>query len=155
MAKKNVWKVATYHLSLGIGKLNNYELYYISIQFSSAQSLSHVLLCDPMDCSTPGFPISPTPRACSNSYSLSQWYHPTISCSVVPFSSCLQSSPASGPSLISQLFVSGGKNIGASTWASVLPMNIQDWFPLGWTGWIPLQFKRFSWVFSNTTVQKH
>ena len=129
-------------------------MYYTSIQFSSAQSLSHVLLCNSMDCSTPGFPTLPTPGACSNSCSLSQWYHPTISCSVVPFSYCLQSSPASGPSLISQLFVSGGKNIGASGSASALPMNILGWFPLELTGFI-LQSKGFSRVFSSTTVQKH
>ena len=97
---------------------------------------------------------SPSPGVCSNSCPLSQWCHPTISSSVVPFS-CLQSFPASGSFLMSQLFASGGQSIGASASASVLPMNFQDWFPLGWTGWISLQSKGLSRVFSNTTVQKH
>ena len=98
---------------------------------------------------------SPTPRVYSNSCPLSRWYHPTISSSVIPFSSCLQSFPASGSFTVSQFFTSGGQCIGVSASASVLPMNIQDWFPLGWTGWISLQSKRRSRVFSNTTVQKH
>ena len=96
---------------------------------------------------------SPSPRVCSNSCPLSQWCHPTISTSVIPFSSCPQSFPASGPFLMSQLLGSGGQSIGASASASVLPMNIQDWFPLGWTGLI-LQSKGLSRVFSNP-VQKH
>ena len=86
---------------------------------------------------------------------LSQWCHPTISSSVVAFSSRLQSFPASGSFQISQFFASGGQSIGVSASTSVLPMNIQDWFPLGWTGWISLQSKGLSRVFSNTTVQKH
>ena len=97
----------------------------------------------------------PPPRACSNSRSLSQWCHPTISSSVVPFSSCLQSFPASGSFPMSWLFTSGGQSIGASASASVLPMNIQGWFPLRLTGLIALQFKGFSGVFSNATVWKH
>ena len=97
----------------------------------------------------------PTPGACSNSCPLSRWYHPTISSSVIPFSSCLQSFPASGSFQMSQLFTSGGQSTGVSASASILPMNIQGWFPLGWTGWIYLQFKRLSTVFSNTTAQKH
>ena len=84
---------------------------------------------------------SPTPRTRSNSCPLSRWCHPTISSSVVPVSSCLQSFPASGSFPMSQLFSSGGQSIGVSATASVLPMNIQDWFPLGWTGWISLQAK--------------
>ena len=96
---------------------------------------------------------SPTPGACSNSCPSSCWCHPTISSSVVPFSSCLQSFPESGSFLRSQFFTSGGQSIGAS--ASVLPMNIQDWFPVGWTGLISLQPKGLSRVFSNTTIQKH
>ena len=95
----------------------------------------------------------PTPRGYSNSCPLSRWCHPTISSSVVPFSSCLQSFPASGSFQMSQFSASGGQSIGAS--ASVLPMNIQDWFPLGWTGWISLLTKGLSRVLSNTTVQKH
>ena len=98
---------------------------------------------------------SPTPRVYSNSCPLSQWCHPTISASVVPFSSCLQSFPASGSFQMSQYFASGGQSIGVSASASVLPVNIQDWFPLGWTGWISLLSKGLSRVFSNTTVQKH
>ena len=98
---------------------------------------------------------SPTPGAYSNSCPLSQWCHPTISSSVIPFSSCPQSFPASGSSQMSPFFASGGQSIGALASASVLPMNTQDWFPLGWTGWISLQSKGLSRVFSNTTVQKH
>ena len=96
---------------------------------------------------------SPTPGVYSNSCPLSQWYHPTISSSVIPFSSCLQSFPASGSFPVSQFFTSGGQSIRISASASVLPMNIQDWFPLGWTGWISLQAKVFSRVFSNTTIK--
>ena len=98
---------------------------------------------------------SPTPEVYSNSCPLSGWCHPTISSSVVPFSSRLQSSPASGSFQTSQFFASGGQSIGVSASASVLPMNIQDWFPLGWTGWIFLQSKRLQRVFSNPIVQKH
>ena len=98
---------------------------------------------------------SPTPGVCSNSCPLSQWCHPTISSSVVPFSSCLQSFPDSGSFPTSQLFISSGQSIGASASASVVLMNIQDWFPLGWTGWISLQSKGLSSLFSNTTAQKH
>ena len=98
---------------------------------------------------------SPSPGVYSNSCPLSRWCPPTISFSVVPFSSHLQSFPASGSFQMSQFFTSGGQSIGVSTLASVLPMNIQDWFPLEWTGWIFLQSKGLSRVFSNTTVQKH
>ena len=98
---------------------------------------------------------SPSPRACSNSCPLSRWCHPTISSFVIPFSSCLQSFPASGSFQMSQLFKLGGQSIRVSASTSVLPMIIQDWFPLGWIGWISLQFKGLSKVFSNTTVQKH
>ena len=89
---------------------------------------------------------SPTPGVYSDSCPLSQWCHPTISSSVVPFSSCLQFSPASGSFQMSQFFASGGQSIGVSASASVLPMNIQDWFLLGWTGWIYLQSKGLSKV---------
>ena len=98
---------------------------------------------------------SPTPGVYSNSCPLSQWCHPIISSSVVPFSSCLQSFPESGSFQMSQFFPSGGQSIGVSASASVLPMNIQNWFPLGLTGLISSQFKGLSRVFSNTTVQKH
>ena len=98
---------------------------------------------------------SPTPRACWNSCPSIWWCHPTISSSVIPFFSWLQSCPASGSFPVSQFFSSGGQSIGASASASVLPMNIQNWFPLGLTGWISLQSKGLSRVFSNITVQKH
>ena len=99
--------------------------------------------------------LSSTSRACSNSCPLSQWCHPTTSSSITPFSSSLQSFPASGSFPVSWFFASGGQSIGASTSASVIPVNIWDWFPLGWTGWISLLSKGLSRVFSNTTVQKH
>ena len=92
---------------------------------------------------------SPAPRVYSNACPLSQWCHPTISSSAVPFSSCLQSFPTSGSFQVSQFFASGGQSIGVSASASVFPMNIQDWFPLGWTGWISLQSKGLSRVFSR------
>ena len=98
---------------------------------------------------------SPTPGACPNSCPLSQWCHPTISSSVIPFSSCPRSFPESGSFPMSQLFASGGQSIGVSASTSVFPMNTQDWSPLGWTGWISLQSKGLSRVFSNTTLQKH
>ena len=98
---------------------------------------------------------SPTPGVYSSSCPLSRWCHPAVSSSVVPFSSRLQSFPASGSFLMSQLFAWGGQSIGVSASASVLPMNTQDWSPLGWTGCITLQSKGLSRVFSNTTVQKH
>ena len=98
---------------------------------------------------------SPTPGVYPNSCPLSWWLHPTISPSVIPFSSCPQSFPASGSFQMSQLFASDGQSIGVSASISVLPMNTRDWSPLGWTGWISLQSKGLSRVFSNTTVQKH
>ena len=104
------------------------------------------------------FPTPPCPSSISGVYSnscaLSQWCHPAISTSVIPFS-CLQSLPASGTFPMGQFFTSGGQSTGVSALASVLPMYIQDWFPLGWTGWISLQAKGLSRDFSNTTVQKH
>ena len=98
--------------------------------------------------------LSPIPGVHPNPCPLSQWCHQAISSSVVPFSSCLWSFPASGSLQMSQIFTSGGKSIGLSA-SSVLPVNTQDWFPLGWTGWISLQSKGLSRVFSNTTDQKH
>ena len=98
---------------------------------------------------------SPTPAGHSNSCPLIQWCHPTISSSVVPFSSCPQSFLASRSVQVNQLFTSGGQRIGVSPSTSVLPKNTQDWSPLGWTGWISLQSKGLSRVFSNTTFQKH
>ena len=98
---------------------------------------------------------SPTPRVHSNSCPSSWWCHPAISSSVIPFSSCPQSLPASGSFPISQLFAWSGQSIGVSALASVLPMNTQDWSPLEWTGWTSLQSKGLSRVFSSTTIQKH
>ena len=98
---------------------------------------------------------SPTPGAYSNSCPVNWWCHPTILSSAVPFSCCLQSFPESWSFPMSQFFESGSQSIGVTASASVLPMNIQDWFPLGWSGWISLQSKGLSTVFSNTTVQKH
>ena len=99
--------------------------------------------------------LSPTPGVYSNSCPSSQWWHPAISSSVIPFSSCPQSLPASGSFPMSQLFTWGGQSTGVSASASVLPMNTQDWSPLEWAGWTSLQSKGLSRVFSNMTVQKH
>ena len=127
----------------------------VAIQFSSATQ-SCLTLCDHMDCSTPGLPVpSPTPRVYSNSCPSSRWCHPTISSSVIPFSFCLQSFPASGSFWMNQLFASSDQRIGVSASTSVLPVNTQDWSPLGWTVWISLQSKGLWRVFSNTTVQKY
>ena len=132
----------------------------LTIGFSSVSSVSQscLTLCDPMDCSIPGFPVHllpcPTPRIYSNSCPSSQWCHPTISSSIVPFF-CLQSFPEPGSFPMSQFFSSGGQSIGASASASVLPMNIQDWFPLGWTGLISLLSKGLSRFFSSTTFRKY
>ena len=114
------------------------------VQFSSVQSLSHVLCTAlwpyALQHARPPH-LSQTPGVHSNSCASSRWCHPAISSSVVPFSFCLQSSPASGSSPMSQLFTWGGQSIGVSASASVLLMNTQDWSPLGWTGWISLQSK--------------
>ena len=142
-----------YVLSLLI-RLKTGKVSCCSVQFSSVTQLCPTLQPHGLQHARPPCP-SPTPRVYSNSCPLSWWCHPTISCSVVPFSYCPQSFPASGSFQMSQFFASGGQSIGASALASVLPMNIQDWFPLGWTGWISLLSKGLSRVFSNTTVQKH
>ena len=130
----------------------------ILVQFSSFQ-FSHSVMSNSLQLhglqhARPPCP-SPTPRAYSNSCPLSQWCPPTISSFVIPFSSCLQFFPVAGSFPMSQFFPSGGQTIGLSASTSVLPMYIQDWFPLGWTGWISLQSKGLSGVFSNNTVQKH
>ena len=132
-------------------------IYSFLDQISSVQSLNCVwLFVTPWTTSTPGFPVHhQLLELNSNSCPSSRWRHPTISSSVVPFSSCLQSFPASGSLPMSHFFTSGGQSIGASASASVLPMNIRDWFPLGLTGLISLQSKGLSRVFSNTTVQMH
>ena len=120
---------------------------------------SHSVMFDPLrphetQHARPPYP-SPTPGVHPNPCPLSQWCHPTISSSVIPFSSCLQSFPESGSFQMSQFFTSGAQSTGLSASTSVLPMNTQDWFPLGWTGWISLQSKGLSRLFSDTTVQKH
>ena len=133
--------------------VSNYQLYFQSIRMLSSYSVvsdslrPHGLQHARLPCP------SPPPRACSISCPLSWWCHPTNSFPIVPFSSCLQFFPVSGSFQMSQFYTSGGQSIEAS--ASVLPMNIQSWFPLGWTGWIFLQSKGLSRVFCNTTVQKH
>ena len=128
------------------------------IQFSSVQFsrsvVSNSLRPHELKHARPLCP-SQSPGVHSNSRPSSQWCHPAISSSVVPFSSCPQSFPESESFPMSQLFTWGGQSIGVSASASVLPMNIQDWFPLEWTGWISLQSKGLSRGFSNTTVQKH
>ena len=126
---------------------------FSSVQFSCSV-VSNSLWPHGLQHTRPPCP-SPTPRVYSNSCPLRWWCHPTISCSVVPFSSCPQYFPASGSFWMTQFFTSDGQSIRVSASASVLPMNIQDWFPLGWTGWISFQPKGLSRVFSNTTVQKH
>ena len=127
-----------------------------SSSFSSVKSLSHSdsLQTHESQHARPPCP-SPTPRVYPNSCPSNRWCHPAISFSVDPFSSCPQSLKASGSFPKSQLFARGGQSIRVSASASVLPVNTQDWSPLGWTGWISLQSKRLSRVFSNTTVQKH
>ena len=138
-------------LRMGTGHLKDQT--YHSVQFS------HLVLSDslqPHRLQHARLPCpSPIPRAYSNSCPLSWWWHPIISSSVICFSSCLQSFPASGSFQMSQLLASCSQSTGVSPSASVLPKNIQNWFPLGWTDWISLPSKGLSRVFSNTTIQKH
>ena len=124
-----------------------------SVQFSCSVMSDSLWLHEPQHIRPP-YP-SPTPRVHQNPCPLSCWCHPIISSSVFPFSSCPQSFPGSGSFQMSQLFASGGQSIGVSASTSVLPTNTQDWSPLGWTGWISLQSKGLSRVFSNTTVQNY
>ena len=129
---------------------------FLSLQFSSVQSVSRVrLFATPWIAACQASCSSLSPGAHSDSRPSGWWCHPAISSSVVPFSFCPQSLPVSGSFPMSQPFTWSGQSIGVSASASVLPMNIQDWSPLGWTGWISLQSKGLSRVFSNTTVQKH
>ena len=124
---------------------------HLQHNFSRSVMSDSLRPCEPQHARPPC--PSPTPGVYPNPCPSSWWCHPTISSSVVPFSSCPQSFPASGSFPVSQFFVSGGQSIGVS--ASVLPMSTQDWSPLGWTGWISLQAKGLSRVFSNTTIRKH
>ena len=129
-----------------------YTVTVSSVQFS----LSRVWFCDPMDCSTPGLPVHyQLPDFTQTRVHWVKKFHPASSSSVVPFSSYLKSFSVSGSYPVSQLFVSGGQSIGVSDLASVLPKNTQDWCPSEWTGWISLQSKGLSRVFSNTIVQNH
>jgi len=159
----NRWTTREVHKSLSVPPISWLQeigfiqacMTFAEFQFSSVHSvvsnslrphgLQHAKLACP----------SPTAGDYSNSCPLSWWRHPTISSSVIPFFSRLPSFPPSGSFPVSQFFALDGQSIGASASASILPMNIQDWFPLGWTGWISLQSKGVSRVFSNTTVQKH
>ena len=144
-------------LPVGILLIHSFKVHpknsLLHVQFSHSV-VSNSLWLHELQHTRPPCP-SPTPRVYPDSCPLSQWCHTTISPSVVPFSSCPQSFPASGSFPMSQLFASGSQSTGVSASASVLPMNTQDWSPSGWTGWISLQSKGLSRVFSNTTVQKH
>ena len=135
----------------------NFTILFIfkCIVYCTVQSLNCVWFCAPWTTAHQTSCPSPSPGVCSVSCSFSWWCHQTISTSIVPFSSCLQSFPASGSFPVRRLFTSGGQIIGALASASVLPMNIQGWFPLGLTGLISLQSKRLLQVFSSTTIRKH
>ena len=145
-----------YNLFTGLDTLSKHEpqiLIFISVQFSLSVMSDSL---QPHGLQPIRFPCpSPTPRVYSNLCPLSQWYHTTISFSVIPFSSRLQSLPASGSFQMSHFFASDGQSIGISASTSVLPMNTQDWSPLGSTGWISLQSKGLARVFAKTTDQKH
>ena len=147
------WTVA--HQTLLFMDLPRQEYWsgFSSVQFSRSV-VSDFLLPHKLQHARPPCP-SPTTEVYPNPCPLCRWCHSTISSSVVPFSSCPQSFPASGSFQMSQLFASGGQSIGVLASTSDLPINTQDWSPLGWTGWISLQSKGLSRVFSNTTVQKH
>ena len=153
---KNEWILDLIEIKLHARNCEWHFICYLIItplsQFSCSV-MSYSLWPHELQHTSPPCP-SPTPGIHPNPCPLSQWCYPTISSSVIPFS-CLQSFPASGSFQMSQFFASGGQSTGVSASASVLPMNIQDWFPLGWTGWISLQSKGLSRVFSSTTVQKY
>ena len=138
-------KIFTWRIQQETLKKENFVQLLSGVQLLQAHRLQHARLTCPW----------PSPGACSSSCLLSQWCHPSISSSVIPFASYLQSCPASGAFPMGQFFASGGQSIGALASTSVLPMNFQDWFPLGLTGLISLQSKGLSRVFSNTTAQKH
>ena len=154
--KNVIWSV-----SFSCSELSNGFPYFLepnsetftSVQFSRSVVSDSLRPHEPQH-ARPACP-SPTPGVYPNPCPSSQWCHPTISSSVVPFSSCPQSLPALGSFPMSQLFTSGGQSIGVSASTSVLPLHTQDWSPLGWTGWISLQSKGLSRVFSKTTVQEH
>ena len=133
---------------------SEYMLQSTSVQFTSVSQSCPTLWPHGLQHARPPCP-SPAPGVYSNSCPLSWWCHPAISSSVIPFFFRLQSFPASGFFPINKFFTSDGQSIGVAASASVLPMNIQDWSPLGWTGWISLQSRGLSRVFSNTAIQKH
>ena len=139
---------------MGFKKFHGNSLIWFLSSVSSVTQ-SCLTLCDPMDCSRPGFPVHHQLLEIAQTCPSSQWCHLTISSSVVPFSSCLQSFSASGSFPMSQFSTSGSQSIGASASASVFPMNIQGWFPLGWTGLISLWSKELLRGFSSTTVGKY
>ena len=150
---KNIWNCTPLKILQWSPKAKRAECSLAHLQFSHSV-VSDSLHTHGQQHAKPPCP-SLTPRVYPNACPLSHWCHPTISSSVVPFSSHLQAFPASGSFPMSQFFTSGGQRIGVSASALVLPMSIQDWFPLGWTAWISLKSKGLSRVFSNTTVQKH
>ena len=140
------------------GRQGDYNHHSYHVFFCCSVAKSCLTLCNPMDCNTSGFPVIHYPGVCSDSYALSQWHRLTISSCATPFSFCLQCFPPSfsiGSFPVSQLFILGSQNIGASAPASVLPMNIQGLFPLGLTGLISLLSNGLSRVFSSTTIWKH
>ena len=144
---------SVHNINVSLWSRNTYQWRNSSVQFSHSGVSDYLWPHEPQHA---GLPVHhQLSGVYSNSCPSSWWCHPTISSSVIPFSSCPQSLPASGSFPMSQLFTWGGQSTGLSASASVLPMNTQDWSPLGWTGWISLQSKGLSRVFSNTTVQKH
>ena len=149
LQREGTVKTAQAHSSFITGQLISAWYAFSSVQFSCSFISDYILQHARPPCP------SPTSGVYSNSYPLSRWCHKTISSSVNPFSSCPQSFPASGSFQMTQLFASGGQSMGVSASTSVLPVNTQNWSPLGWTGWISLLSKGLSRVFSNTTVQKH
>ena len=148
------WKIPWIEEPGGLQSMGLQKVDHVLIQFSSVAQSCLTLQPHELQHARPPFP-STTPGVHPNPCPLSRWYHPILSSSVVPFSSCPQSFPASESFKMSQLFASSGQSIGVSASKLVLLMNTQDWSPLGWTGWIFLQSKGLSRVFSNTTVQKH
>ena len=150
MATISVFLPGEFH---GQRSLAGYSLQFSSVQFSCSV-VSDSLRPHELQHTKPSCP-SPTPGSHPNPCPLCQWCNPTISSSVIPFFSCPQSFPVLGSFQMSQLSTSGSQSIGVSASTSLPPMNTQDWTPLGWTGWISLQSKVHSRVFSNTTVQKH
>ena len=143
------------NIDIDVKYRNAYRYKYITELVSISVTQSCPTLYNAMDGSMTGLPVHHNSQSLLKLMSIESWCHPTISSSVVPFSSHLLSFPVSGSFQMSQLFTSGGRSIGVSALTSVIPMNIQDWFPLAWTDWISLQSKGLSRVFSNTTVQKY